>query len=254
MSLSLSLREIESQLPELIACRDEAYQADRENPSAETAQACDAIEQEIQRYIAAEIRKVDGTAEVLIALDNLCHEPRERKGVKERCEIDREIDRLRERRDTFRENMQILKDSVAFVMEGMTWKEGKPRKLEGIRHSLSLRGNGGAQPVEVYDASMVPDEMCQLTITIPQVQWKSLLDRAGFSGIVAYPESSIVREPRKSLIAEALNKPCEECGGSGTSTDPEPDGVVPCESCCGTGKASVPGARLAPRGVSVIVA
>lgn len=266
MSLDLSLFQIEADLRDLYAMReeciavigpprDEVYPVSRDLPSE-----LQLINEAITDYLRAEIKKVDGTADFILMLDRLCHEQRERKGSTERCELDREIDRLKARRDQLRGVLAHIKDAVKFVMEGMSWREGKPKKLEGVRHSLTLRGNGGAQPVVVTDESLVPDELCSVTVTMTADLWRSVSEHAyqceyfaiEFAGrLQTLPK----RTPRLSAIAEALNAPCPSCQGSGTV---DPQGLhcaarETCSECQGTGKQSVAGCHLGPRGESVVV-
>ena len=267
MSLDLSLFQIEDGLRDLYAMREEARQQVQElniPPDSDYApsevQELAVIDKAIRDYIGAEIKKVDGTADFILMLDRLCHEQRERKGGTERCELDREIDRLKARRDQFRSVLAHVKDAVKFVMEGMSWREGKPKKLEGVRHSLTLRGNGGAQPVVVTDETLVPDEYCQVTVTMTADLWRSVSEHVyqcestgEFDGEIF--QTLPKRTPRLSAIAEALNAPCPHCKGQGL-TDQDSDGPCPskqCSECQGTGKQSVAGCHLGPRGESVVV-
>lgn len=267
MSLNLTLFQIEDGLRDLYAMREEACSAlavciDANGPGepSELQTQLSLIDQAIRDYIGAELRKVDGTADFILMLDRLCHEQRERKGSVERCQIDQEIDRLKARRDSLRGVLAHVKDAVKFVMEGMSWREGKPKKLEGVRHSITLRGNGGAQPVEITDESLVPDEYCISTCVFPLDELNAFAAVANSNpetklawSRLLFKQRSGKREVSRSAIAEALAKPCGECGGNGLSTDPEPDGVVKCDACGGSGTAGVPGCRLAERSSSVIV-
>ncbi len=258
MSLELSLFQIEDGLRDLYALREETRAAMLEDTGGvswnESQAQLAVINEAILNYLRAEVKKVDGTADFILMLDRLAHEPRERKGVTERCEIDREIDRLRARRDNLRELLQNVKDNVAFVMGEMPWREGKPKKLEGVRHSITLRGNGGQQPVEIHDESLIPDEYCLSTCVFP-------LDELNAFAAVAnsFPETKLAwsrllfrqksgkREISRSAVAEAMAKPCGNCEGTGGA----PNNL--CPACGGTGKAGVPGARLGERGQSVVV-
>ncbi len=257
MSLELSLYELQEGLRELYAMREEAraqMDAAPDSTAGEFAGQIDVINESITQYLRAEIRKVDGTADFILMLDRLCHEPRERKGVTERCEIDQEIDRLRSRRDNLRAIVANVKERVAFVMNEMPWREGKPKKLEGVRHTMTLRGNGGAMPVEITDESLVPDEYCRVTVTMPAQVWPALLDlareMAAMNGYLPSLSKDIAcmkigpREVSRSAVAEALNQPCPDCDTG------YPEGRQ-CPSCGGTAKRGVPGARFAPRSESL---
>ncbi len=270
MSLDLTLFQIEDGLRDLYAMREEACSAlavcigaNGPGEPSELQTQLSLINQAILNYLRAEIRKVDGTADFILSLDRLAHEPRERKGITERCEIDQEIDRLRARRDSLRGVLAHVKDAVKFVMEGMSWREGKPKKMEGVRHSITLRGNGGAQPVEITDESLVPDEYKKITITLnaefatrlvvsmAMEDWK---DEADFETLRSAVEAG-KREVSRSAIAEALAKPCPKCAGDGSGNVLGVMGTQKwtCPDCGGSGTAGVPGARLAERGSSVVV-
>ncbi len=243
MELQLSLHNIETGLRDLYGMREEA----------ETVDELALIETAIRNYITAEIKKADSISDFVLMLDRLAGEPKERKidgvKVKELCEIDQEIERLKERRTRFRKIRDSVLDTCKFVMQGMPWKEGKPRKIEGVRHTISLRGNGGKQAVVVTDESLVPDEFKRVTVTLDldvanalmfevATEWEGPLARKFIASINSgKPEVSLSR------ISDELNKPCDYCGGA-----PLP---VKCEGCGGTYRKSVPGARLEERGESV---
>lgn len=256
MSLELSLFQIQTGLQDLYAMRAEAVEAvQKQKPDADAE--LKAVDEAIQLYLGAEVKKVDGTAEFILAMDRLCHEPRVRKNVTERCAIDLEIDRLKARRESLRGILHHVESAVMFVMEGMTWRPGKPRKLEGIRHSMSLRGNGGNQPVEIMDPILVPDEYKRITITMPLNLWMEK-GCAVFGGCDVKTSSC---EVSVSAVGEALNQPCPRCNGNGVVEvwgDPHEDAEWrpaenPCNGCGGSGKRGVPGARLADRGTSLVI-
>ncbi len=247
MELQLSLHNIETGLRELAS----------ELAEAETPEQIEIISDGIQKYLHAEIKKCDGIADFCLHLDHLCHKPRElqRDGitVREICEIDREIERLQERRGMFRKILYVIKDMVKFELQALPWKEGKPRKIEGVRHTISLRGNGGKQAVVVTDESLVPDELCNVTVSMTAIQWRYidiLLEQdAGMSApdqceYISAPFPA-KRTPNLSRISDELNKPCLFCRNSTTPFDGD------CPECQGTGRNTVAGARLEERGESV---
>jgi len=242
------------------------------------------IDAAILDFIRKEITKVDNIADYAMALDSLCHEPRERAvdGVKvmERCEIDREIDRLVERRNVFRGRLERIKDACKAVMEVMPWKPGKTRKLEGVRHSITLQGNGGREPVEIHDETLLPVGLLNYTITIPGDLWVAIEKAIGTGPLLEMisVRARVKSEPALSRIFEALAVPCGECSGTGSAPCPvhghsdieqyegsgnficgtcgdEGKGDAAdretCQHCGGSGKAGVPGARLGVRGESV---
>lgn len=251
MSLDLSLFTIEADLVSLIEMREESAATLREarasdlNPdvSAEVVRLAEelaVIENQIREYIAAEIKKADGIGDICLMLDRLAGPPKERKGEKIICELDRELQRITERRDMLRARLEHIESVVQFVMEGLEFQPGKPRKIEGVRHTLYLKGNGGKQAVEISDESLVPDEFVTVTITKTVAEWLDMHVAPGGP-----------RVPSLSLIGEELQKACEKCNGVGAPWNNSAS--VPCDSCLGTGKRSVPGARLAAKGQHVEV-
>lgn len=280
--LNLSLYDLDQQLTELWAMREQVEEqiltAQAEGDLPETIarlneEAC-VLDEAMVLYFEALPRKVDSTADAWQILDRLCAEPKERKVdgnvVTIRCELDREIDRLRARRDAMRKRLESLKTRVQFVMEGMAWPEGKPRKLEGARHTIYLKANGGRPGVDVYDETLLPDELSTVSVTMRA-------DYVDTFGLYPCDEVKIgPRTPSLSLIAEALGKPCPKCAGAkvvcsfchgfddycgdvarcdycnGTRRASEGH-AEDCPECGGRGKQSVPGARMKPQSSHVEV-
>ena len=117
---------------------------------------------------------------------------------------------------------------------------------EGVRHSISLRGNGGLAPLTITDAALVPDELQDMRVTMTFAQYLELRRTVWQK----YEEGIEVDGPFPSneRIRAALAKRCDHCDGApavGTKDE--------CQWCSGTGCAVVPGARLDPRGETVIV-
>ena len=73
---------------------------------------------------------------------------------------DRGKDSQSKRGQHLKADLERLKDYCQRCMELIDWKPGKPRKLEGHSGAIYLKGNGGRPGVEVYDDSLVPDELC----------------------------------------------------------------------------------------------
>ena len=223
----LSLFDIDSQLHDLLTQWQEAP-ADQ----LESSQAA------IREYVGEVIRSVDPVRRYIRFCDSAETEARE--------EAQRQAERARmwaARRDRLK----------AFVLEFMSqwgWKEGKPRKFESPTGSLSLRGNGGLQPLVITDATLVPDELCDVTVTMTLELWAAA---AIFFGEDLVGTRVGPRTPSNERIRAALQKPCPSCGGIGAvSGSPRLDRVI-CSECHGTKTASVPGCRLEPRAETVIV-
>ncbi len=216
----LSLFGIESGLHELF----DAWQ------SAETPEEVEAAEVAIRACAEAEVREVDNIRRYWRACDQMA------AAAKHEAATQTERARLWESR------RERLKAVVYAVMD-----QFKLKKIEGQTGSLLMKSNGGKQAVEVYDESLVPDEYCTVTVTMPVKIWNATvaLQRAPKSeGAELHPSVKVSpRAPANSLIAEALNRNCPLCEGEGV--------LKGCVECGGSGKQSVPGCRLAPRGVHV---
>jgi hypothetical protein len=235
MSLDLTLYELESGLADLASEFDRALELSNDG-DPEAGEQLEILGEAFVEYIGARLNKIDGTADFVLMLDRLCHESRERKGVKVRCELDQEIDRLRGRRDRLRSIVARIKDNLKFVMESA----GKT-KLEGTRHTVRVQTNGGKQPVEIYDESLIDDWLCTAKIEMSWVAWLELLALAGVEK--DYASHTAERIVRSSAVADEMSRPCRACNGKGEE----------CASCNGTGKRSAPGARWMERGSHVVI-
>jgi hypothetical protein len=149
----------------------------------------------------------------------------------------------------------------AYTYEAM--KHANVRRIDTPSGSLSIRGNGGVEPLEIYAPELVPDEFINVTVRLTLAQWKRLLNLAG-NGIepaLVADARVIEREPSNSAIRDALAWGCERCDGNGVREgfgDSDAIGEYeppenPCKACGGSGKNSVAGARLLPRGNSLVV-
>ena len=245
MSLELSLYQLESQLSELIEMREQAV-ADRKTAvgaePAEKTREIEAIDNAIREYITAEIRKVDGIRAFWRHCELMAQAAKE------------EADVQAVRSKAWRNRLDRLKDTVKLVMETIPFPEGKPKKLEGRTGALYLKANGGKQAVEIHDESLVPDELCMVTATMPGDFWESVVDAFAAKNECYDLEEKhspcrVTRVPSLSLIAERLAQKCTRCAGNG---DLIIQGIV-CDECGGSGRQSVPGARFAERGNHVEV-
>ncbi len=142
----------------------------------------------------------------------------------------------------------------AYTFEAM--KHANVRRIDTPSGSLSIRGNGGVEPLEIYDPALVPDECQTITVAMPLNIWHDVLDEIDIHGVNGVKISE--PEPSNSAIREALAKPCERCNGNRTVNVPDtwsPGHTedVQCSACGGSGKNSVAGARLKERGSSLVV-
>lgn len=234
-SVYLSLLAIETVLLDLITLREEML---------ESSEDVAAVDEQITAYIRQEVVKVDNI-----------------RSFWRHCELMRdaakaEAETQAQRAKAWGSRLDRLKETCRSVMETIPFPTGKPRKLEGRTGSLLLKANGGKQAVEISNESMVPDELCTVTVTMSAALWNA--------AAVFFAEDLVgtkvgPRTPSLSLIGEALAKPCAKCAGLPTCRDSS-DPVLrvagmqvetKCPECGGSGCAGVPGARLAERGQHV---
>lgn len=221
----LSLFDIERELHELL----ETWQ------SAETPEAISTAEQAIQAYAAAEVRKVDGIRRYI----NACSAQATAANQEAHVQVNRQH-AWEARRDRLK----------AFCFDVM--KSFGVKKLEGATGSLSIRGNGGVQPLVITDSALVPDELCTVTVTLPVDRWNATvagMRKPPFDAQPLHPSIQVApRVPSNSRIRAVLESPCDRCNGA-----PAVGSKDECQFCDGTGKTLVPGARLDPRGESLVV-
>ena len=243
MSVELSLYTIESDLANLVEMREQTLaslkQADSEGDLPEIIQRLNEeaveIDAAIQLYVKTEITKVDN----IRAFWKHCELMRDAAKEEARVQSDRS--------KAWGARLDRLKATCAMVMESIPFPSGKSKKLEGRTGSIYLKANGGKQSVEVTDESLVPDELCTVTVMMSAELWRALAehvagcDRTGeFDG--EFYRLTPSRKPALSLIGEALHRKCEACDGApaiGTKDE--------CQWCDGSGHQSVPGCRLSPR-------
>jgi Siphovirus Gp157 len=161
-----------------------------------------------------------------------------------------EADRMAAKAKASKRAKEWLKQYTVKVMDEHGWKH-----LKTALNTLTIRGNGGVQPLVIDAPEKVPDELCWMEGRIRADLWASLL--AYISSDASY---RMERVPSNTLIREALTKVCSRCDGVGKYC---PNcGDVPCleletcatvetavcHACEGTGRVVVPGAHLEPRG------
>jgi len=105
----------------------------------------------------------------------------------------------------------------------------------------------------ITDAALVPDELCDVTVTMSALIWPALLGLAHEVAAISMHDDRALkadleaikvgpRTPSNERIRAALQQPCPECNGSGMV--PQVGEEIICPECDGTKTASVPGARL----------
>jgi hypothetical protein len=192
-------------------------------------------EQEIKEWIEREIKKVSGIRSYL----KFCAQMAAAAQAEMRVQAERM--KLWEARE------DRLKAFVMAVMENSGTK-----KLEGETGSLSIRKNGGREPLAVTDEALIPEEYFDTTVTLPARVWNRIAFEVGDDLLAG---ARVLRTRNNERIREALTARCEACEGSGqTGTiGTHEDGMhavelTPCTVCGGSGKAGIPGARLLERG------
>jgi len=210
----LTLYSLSYDLISLLAEREEM--ADRKEDTAD-------VDAAMAEYMQALPQKVDGVVHVLRTLDS-------------QAELAAaEVQRLNARRRQIASAAERLRQYCCSVLAQLPKPRKGSRKLEGSTSSLILKGNGGLEPLEVYDEALVPDEYCTATITMSMNDWNALFDAAGSPVLVG---SSVQRSVNNAAVRKALAKNCWLCEGKGGD----------CNACGGSGKQGVPGARLQERG------
>jgi len=149
MSTPLTLWEIEKGIAELFDALDQA-------DSPETRGACETA---LAEYFAREVSKVDGIRALYKQFDLLAWAARQ------------EMRDLQQRALTFERRRDKIKELAQIVMEahGLT-------RLEGRTGRLLIKGNGGLQPLEITDATAVPDECCKYTGWVRADLWRAMLE------------------------------------------------------------------------------
>ncbi len=222
-----------------------------------------AIEHGITQFVAQQLRDVDGLRAPLKALEQgVAINKADAAAATNRAMV------LQNRYDKLKD---LIRSCMIALDQAGEWKPKESRKFESARGSFLLRNNGGVAPVEITNESLIPDEYCRVTLTISCDIFAMLDER-----FTQDPRVRVgPREVSKSAVAEALQKPCVKCKGTGMvcsrchGFDDYCADVAICESChgerigskfqeqcpeCdGTKTCGVPGARLADRGVSVVI-
>ena len=167
---NLTLYDIESQLAQLVSMREEAAD-DLERQ---------VIDEQIAEYLRAEIKKVDRIIPLLRNWEALALA---RKA---------EAARLADSAKVVTGRIDRLKAMILTVMQSASLK-----KLEGTTGTLLCKGNGGRQAVTVTDASLVPDDLMDMVVTMTHSQYAELRP-------LPWPISVNGPTPSKARIGELL--------------------------------------------------
>jgi hypothetical protein len=224
---SMSLFRIEETMQDLL---DMLEQANDDGDSA----AVEEIDKALQNYIALEVKKVDNIAGAIRAYTTMA------------LTADLEADRLLARGKMFHGIVERIKmhTKVAMELKGV-------RKLQTPLNALWVQNNGSLEPVEITELANIPPALRKVTVTIPEDDWLYLFELVVSKVPTLLGRAKIGHpEPNNEAIRKELKMQvhCPECKGIG-------DAVEPCKRCGakGTIPATVPGARLLPRGTHLRV-
>lgn len=245
----LTLWQIEETIAQLLELSDDAdarHLAEKELPRiAEIEEEQKAIEAELTRYVGQELpAKVDGYVGLI----------RREEAIAEAAE--KESIRLHKAYVHHTARVKRLKDLATHVMQAT----GKTRLDGSAGRALRLQGNGGAQPVVITEASLVPREYVMYVGQVPGFIWEPLISLArdvcscnGNEEMLRDLDGlKLERVLQLKIIAADLNASCHGCDGSGKVPSPRPwvdeaENIM-CVECDGTGKPKIPGAHLGERG------
>lgn len=223
----LSLFQIEQEMAELIAVREEC-ESDEERG---------VVDAQIQEYVGREIRKVSGIAALL-------------KHFKSQAAIAKaEEERAAKWRKRWESSYERLKNMVHGVMMALDLP-----KVEGATDRFRRQKNPVS--LEITDAKLIPEEYLKSKITMPFGHWKDLVKAADSRGSASFyalnsEQVTVTSEVDTAALKAALLVKiiCADCKGSGGPFDLTEYGggdKEPCPTCEGIGtvSATVPGARL----------
>lgn len=187
-----SLFVIETVLSDLFDTRQEIIDqiAFTDEQIADKQAALDTVDAAIVETITAEVRKVDNISRFLLEL----------KARREA--IGREVERLGGISTACENTERRIKEMVLQIM-----RDTDTKKLEGKIGTLKRQGNGGVQPVEVVQESLVPARFQRLTVTVNAAFWADIVRRVGnmedaFEGNLSVSKPAPYKEAiRKELEA-----------------------------------------------------
>lgn len=219
-SMPTSLYQLEAAIVELFALRDEAeHEAD--------SQSVAVIDQEIQKWVAAELRKVDGVVSFIRETDVRAHI------------LETEAKRLTRRAQVWRAKGQRVADAALRAMQD----HGITKPLHGNSSTLRIQKNGGQEPLELSEGHLLPTEYRLITVTLRETEWSKIAEQISYAvDVKMSADNAGIRAALKQRVT------CPECNGHGSYWDT--GAAIRCVRCEGSGTIpnSVPGARLVPRG------
>jgi Gp157 protein len=94
------------------------------------------------------------------------------------------------------ERVRRVKEAARLTMELLGLK-----KITGKTGTLMRKGNGGKLPVIISNPELIPDELINVTVTMPLDRWKLIQEATG--EMLALPDN-LNPEPSLTRIGEAL--------------------------------------------------
>ncbi len=218
----MSLYKIQSELSELTELMREA-QEDLESGLDPAAGAqIQVIENQIAKYLGAEIEKIDSYHGLL------------KFGVNLIDQIKAEEARLKRQRNAWEATVNRVKAVAVFVMQAM----GKKR-LEGS-HGRRLRLHPSPVSVDVTDPASIPPQFIMVTVQMTLEAKNNMREMfpSEYAKLIPQGPSEVSLSRIKAFIE--AGQECPECDLVSACNKP------PCPRCNGTGRipGSVPGARL----------
>lgn len=189
----LTLYRLDEGLLQLLSYREER-EADQTEPITEDERA--AIEGEIQKYMEALPKKVDGVAAIFRQWDS------------QEAALDVETDRIARIRAAIRANRERLKGYIAEILERQPQPAKGCKKLVGASGSqLMLKGNGGLAPLEIQE-DVLPAEFRDVNLRLPLLMWRRLLKGCSISDLneLTTGDTREKIEPSNTRIREALGR------------------------------------------------
>jgi len=206
----------------------------------------EAIDKALAEYFTREVRKVNGIAEAIHSYEAAA------------AQASSEAKRMKERAETLESTAKRIKAATLRAMQ-----DHQVRVLETPEHRLRVQANGGVDPIELLDdPAKLPDKFQLKSVTTSMETWYRIGEWLGkynggldlwhtlLSILEGTPPQANTHEIRLELKKTV---PCPECKGSRKrivdQLDADPE-VQDCPRCKGNGTvpATIPGARLLPRG------
>jgi hypothetical protein len=224
----VSLFNLKSELVQLMQLREDPELLPEER---------EAIEGQIKAYVGAELRKVDNVRSYWRHCEVMAEAARE------------EGKRLLGLASNWEMRLDKLKGLCLELMQGFGEK-----KLEGRHGFIRRQANGGNVGLEIYNPSLIPENMCQYVGSITSPAWRRIVTLCEALGedITEFEGVLLERIPKEAMVRAAMKGPCERCGGLGVVGSSEtPTRQMECDICHGTKTRVIPGAKLGERGEHV---